>query len=102
VRNRAVSSLVWNLPFGRSQRFGAKMPGWANMAAGGWLLSAITTFASGQPVIMTAPNQTGSAFINSLPERVCDGRDPQLSNNIRSNGMVWFDTACFPSSPVPV
>jgi hypothetical protein len=100
VRNRAVASLVWNLPFGRSQRFGGKIPGWADMAAGGWLLSAITTFATGQPVILTAPNQTGSAFINPLPDRVCDGRDSQLSNNIRNNGMLWFDTACFPIPPV--
>jgi hypothetical protein len=95
VRNRAVSSLVWNLPFGRSQRFGATIPGWANMAAGGWLLSAITTFASGQPVIMSAPNQTRCPVINPLPDRVCDGRDSQLSNNIRNDGTLWFDTAYF-------
>jgi len=64
------------------------------------LLSAITTFSTGQPVILTAPNQTGSAFINPLPDRVCDGRDSQLSNNIRNNGMLWFNTACFPTPPV--
>jgi len=79
VRHRAVASLVWNLPFGRSQRFGRNMPGWADMAAGGWILSAVTTFASGQPVILTAPNQTGSAFTNPLPDRVCDGRDSRIT-----------------------
>jgi hypothetical protein len=64
---------------------------------GGWSLSAIATFATGQPVILTAPNQTGSAFINPLPNRVCDGRNNRLLNNARKNGMLWFETACFPT-----
>ena len=100
VRNRAVASLVWNLPFGRSHRFGGNAPGWADLVVGGWLLSSITTFANGQPVVLTAPNKTGSALINPLPNRVCDGRERQLSNNIRNNGMLWFDTACFSIPPV--
>jgi len=58
-----------------------------------------TTLATGQPVILTAPNQTGSAFINPLPNRACDGRSSHLSDHIRSNGMLWFDPACFPVPP---
>jgi hypothetical protein len=77
------------------QRLGTNLPGWATLAVGGWSLSAITTFATGQPVIFTAPNETGSAFINPLPNRVCDGRSSDLSNHIRSNGMLWFNPACF-------
>jgi hypothetical protein len=75
VRHRAVASLLWNLPFGRGA------------LAGGWMLSAIVTFATGQPVPLTAPNTTGSAFINPLPNRVCDGRN---------GGTLWFDPSCFP------
>ena len=48
---------------------------------------------------ITAPNQTGSTLINPLPNRVCDGRNDQLSSNIRNNGFLWFDTACFPVPP---
>jgi len=99
VRQRAVASLVWSLPFGRGQRFGANLARWADVATGNWSLSAITTFATGQPVNLTAPNQTGSAFVNPLPNRVCGGRSNQLSGNIRNNGMLWFDTACFPVPP---
>ena len=44
-------------------------------------------------IVLTAPNQTGSAFISHLPNRVCDGRSGQLSGNIRNNGFLWFDTA---------
>ena len=84
IRNRAVGSVLWDVPYGRGR------------LAGGWTLSAITTFAAGQPVLFTGPNQTGTVFLNHLPNRVCDGRDSRLSSNIRNNGFLWFDPNCFP------
>ena len=95
VRHRAVGSLIWDMPFGRGQRFGGHLPRWVDLAVGRWTLSAITTFATGQPVTLTAPNQTGSALITPLPNRVCDGRSDRLSGNIRNNGFMWFDSTCF-------
>jgi hypothetical protein len=35
-----------------------------------------------------------------VPNRVCDGRSDNLSNNIRNNGFRWFDSSCFPIPPV--
>jgi len=99
VRQRAVASLVWDPPFGRSHRFAANLPRWADTAVAGWSLSAIATFATGQPILLTAPNQTGSAFINPLPDRICDGSSSHLSNHLRANGLLWFDPACFPVPP---
>jgi hypothetical protein len=87
VRDRAVGSLVWDIPYGRGR------------VASGWSVSTIATFATGQPVLLTAPNQTGTLFLNHLPNRICDGRDSQLSGNIRNNGFLWFDPACFPVPP---
>jgi hypothetical protein len=87
VRHRAVGSLVWEIPYGRTR------------LARGWSISAITTFAGGQPVLLTGPNQTGTLFLNHLPNRVCDGRDSGLSGNIRNNGFLWFDPSCFPVPP---
>jgi hypothetical protein len=100
VRNRAVGSLVWEMPFGRGRRFGKRLPGWADAPLGKWTIAAITTFATGQPILLSGPNQTGSTLLNSLPNRVCGGRDSQLSENIRNNGFLWFDPACFPVPPV--
>jgi len=100
VRHRLVGSMVWDLPFGRGQRFGGDLPRWLNSASGGWTLTAVTTFSTGQPVTLSAPNQTGSSFITPLPNRVCDGRSDQLSSSIRNNGFLWFNTACFPVPPV--
>jgi hypothetical protein len=88
VKNRAVAAAVWEIPFGRGR------------VTGGWSLSAITTFATGQPVLLSGPNQTGTLFLNHLPNRVCDGRDSGLSGNIRNNGFLWFNSACF-SVPLP-
>src|SRR5205814_5707356 len=94
VRHRAVGSVVWAVPYGRGQRYGGQLPQWADLVAGGWSLTTITTFSTGTPVQLAAPNQTGSAFITPLPNRVCDGRSSQLSGDVRNNGFLWFDTAC--------
>jgi len=96
VRHRAVASAVWELPFGRGNRYGGTMRRWTDTLAGRWTVTGITTFSTGQPVNLRGPNQTGSPFINPLPNRVCDGRSDQLAGNIRNNGFLWFDTACFP------
>ena len=93
TRHRAVTSAVWQIPFGRRN-------GWTNTALGGWTVTAITVFSTGQPVNLRGPNQTGSPFITHLPDRICDGRNDQLSGNVRNNGFLWFDTACFPLARV--
>ena len=94
VRHGAVGSIIWNVPV-----FSTSLPQWAGFAVRHWTISAIITFATGQPVLLTAPNQTGSPFIRPLPNRICDGRSRQLASDIRNNGMLWFDTACFAVPP---
>ena len=95
VRHRAASSVISELPFGRGRRYGATMARWMDAFAGGWSVRAIVTFATGQPVVLRAPNQTGSTLVAHLPNRVCDGRSDHLSENIRNNGFLWFERSCF-------
>ena len=83
VRSRGVGSLVWEIPYGRGA------------VRGGWSITAISTFATGQPVLLSGPNQTNTQFLNHLPNRVCDGRSDELSGNVRNNGFLWFNPACF-------
>jgi hypothetical protein len=90
VRSRLIASGVWQLPFDHWAP-----NGWINQAVGGWNLMAITTFSTGEPISMKAPNQTGSPFITPLPNRVCNGQSDALSGNIKDNGFLWFDTSCF-------
>ncbi|HUK19111.1 MAG TPA: carboxypeptidase-like regulatory domain-containing protein [Bryobacteraceae bacterium] len=88
VRSRAVASLIWEIPFGRGP------------VTGGWSITAITTFATGQPILLSGPNQTNTQLLNHLPNRVCDGRNNQLSGNLHNYGFLWFNPACFPVPPV--
>jgi len=66
------------------------------MVLGDWTLTGITTFTTGQPVFLTAPNTTGSLYLNPVPNRVCNGNSSAFSGNVRDNGLRWFDTSCFP------
>jgi hypothetical protein len=88
VKQRAVASAVWEIPYGRGGRHRA--------IVGEWTVTGIATFATGQPVFLTAPNQVGGYLDTPLPNRVCDGRSSALSDNLRNNGFLWFNTACFP------
>jgi hypothetical protein len=87
VRSRAVGSVIWDIPYGHGR------------IAGGWTLTAIATFSGGQPIMLSGPNQTNTQLLNHLPDRVCDGRSNGLSGNLRNNGFLWFDPACFPIPP---
>lgn len=85
---RLVISPVWQLPFGRGQRF-LKGKGLVNALAGGWELSGILTFHSGAPFTVLSPvdfSNTGSA--SPRPDRICNGE---------GHGTVaeFFNTNCF-------
>lgn len=95
VSQRFVASAVWELPFGSGHRYGSGISRGANLAFGGWMLTAIATLSSGEPVYLTGPNTTGSLYLASLPNRICNGNSSAFSSNLRSNGFVWFNPSCF-------
>lgn len=95
VPQRAVASAVWELPFGRGQRFGANIPRAGNIVAGNWRITSIVTMTAGQPVALTAPNTTSSLYLNPLPNRICNGNSAAFSDHVRSNRLLWFDSSCF-------
>jgi hypothetical protein len=49
VRNIAVVSASYALPFGRGQAIGNGMGGWANALVGGWSVNSIVTLQAGFP-----------------------------------------------------
>ncbi len=95
--NRAVLSLIYDVPFGRGRQFGARTSRLIDAAAGGWTVSAIASFQSGIPVAITAPNLTGAAYGQERPNRICNGNDSAFSGNLRGDGLKQFNTACFAS-----
>ena len=47
VRHLINANFIYELPFGRGQRFGSGVPGWANHVIGGWEVSGIFTARTG-------------------------------------------------------
>ncbi|MEZ5355157.1 MAG: hypothetical protein R2762_21195 [Bryobacteraceae bacterium] len=60
-----VTSLIWDLPYGRGRRWGASMNSWLNAVAGGWRTTLINNMRSGNAINLTySPNsafQVGNA-----------------------------------------
>ncbi len=94
-RHRLVASTIYDLPFGRGRKFGSNINQAADYVVGGWTVTGITSFATGFPIFITSPASTPSAYISHRPNRLCDGADSSLSDNLRNNGMVYFKTSCF-------
>jgi hypothetical protein len=72
VRHRVVLSYVYDLPFGRGRRFGSGLAGAMGKLAGGWSVSGITTFSTGQYMTPTLPQdwQVLGAFSSSRPDKI--------------------------------
>lgn len=88
VKERLVLTPIWQLPFGKGQRF-LNGGGLANALAGGWEVSGIVTLQTGLPFTVNANqdfSNTGST--NPRPDRICNGAGPQTVAE-------WFNTNCF-------
>ena len=70
-----------------------------DLMAGGWTVTTISTFATGTPVFLSGPATTSSLNITHRPNRICDGNDSSLSSNLRNNGFLDFNPACFVTPP---
>src|SRR5581483_3040732 len=88
VKNRLTVSYIWELPFGPGKPFlnhGKVLGGFV----GGWQLSGVTLFQSGNALTVTATGDSANVGLGTRPVRVCDGALDDSS--IRE----WFNTACF-------
>jgi hypothetical protein len=99
VKHRAAASMIYRLPFGKGRTFGKDMNAAADTLIGGWSVTTIATFSTGVPFDVTGPNTTGFNNITHRANRLCDGRSESLQDSLRTNGLKWFDTACFAAAP---
>jgi hypothetical protein len=89
VKHRFVNSVVYQLPIGRGKRVLGNINRAANLAVGGWQVTAITTFQTGFPFSVVAPDP--GAYL-SFGMRADQAGDPHLSNKSINE---WFNTAAF-------
>ena len=97
IRHRFVSSTVWDIPLGRGKRFLSSLNRLADLAAGGWSLSAITTFQTGPWGNIFGSNATGDSGLNAH-RGDCDliGHNSIYApGDLRSNGILWLNPANF-------
>ncbi len=95
VPQRLAVATVWQLPTGSGKRWlGDASPLW-NTIVGGWTADAISTFSSGNPFTVNAPNNTAATLTNFRANRLCNGRTVLTNRNLRANGLYWIDPACF-------
>lgn len=87
--HRLVASWIYELPFGRKQKWLRGGP--ASYVLGDWRISGIATFGSGQPFTVHSPLDTSGFFVNGgqRADQVCSGK---LDNPTVER---WFDTSCF-------
>jgi hypothetical protein len=84
---------MWAIPVGKGRRFGSNLPVGIDAVVGGWKLSWISYFETGQ---YFSPSFSGSDPSNTntfggLPDRICNGNLPPGQRSISG----WFDTSCF-------
>ncbi len=94
-------SAVWELPFGKGQRFLGDIPGWANQIVGGWTINGITTAMTGEPFSI----RSGVLTSNSGHESRAVVTDPNLRARLQEVpgivGPVLFPNADGFAIPLP-
>lgn len=90
--HNAVTSYVYDLPFGSGKRFFRDIRGVASQLISGWQVNGITTFRSGAALSLTSPvsNNRGNRAANR-PNRIANGRLASSERRVER----WFDTGAF-------
>jgi hypothetical protein len=89
VKHRFVNSFVYQLPFGRGKKFLHDTNKAADLAVGGWQLTAITTMQTGFPFSITASDP--GAYL-SFGMRASQTASPTASHKSINQ---WFNTSAF-------
>jgi len=93
VNHRFVNSVIYQLPFGRGKSHLSGASKLAELAVGGWQVSAVTTFQKGFPFspLTNDPFFLMTAF-NARPNIIsgCNA-----NSGFQKSPTEWFNTACF-------
>ncbi|MDE0103510.1 MAG: carboxypeptidase regulatory-like domain-containing protein [Bryobacterales bacterium] len=83
-----VTSMIYELPVGQGRQFGSGMSGVADAVLGGWQVSAIVRFASGNPIGLRAPNTLGPFGFGVQRPIISDYNDLKVANRTPER---WFN-----------
>jgi hypothetical protein len=91
VAHRVVASFVWNLPFGKGERFGGNASGFKQAVIGGWQVNGIYLLQGGFPISIFAADLGG--VLDTFGTNRAD-----IVGDIHAGGgkiTEWFNTAAF-------
>jgi hypothetical protein len=91
-----TASIIYQLPFGKGQKFGSSWKGAANAIGGGWEFTAIEKATSGFPIfVVDGTNTSGASLLNTNVQSLI--RPNQICNPVVSHPTLeeWFNPACF-------
>ena len=93
VDHRLVGSFVYNLPFGKGEKFATDATGVKNAVVGGWQVNGIYTWQRGFPITVTAQDLGGvlDTFGTNRANLVGDPNPSGFNPSIDQ----WFNTAAF-------
>jgi carboxypeptidase family protein/TonB-dependent receptor-like protein len=92
-RHLQAATLLWEIPYGHSRRFGSDSNGVVNAVLGGWQASFYEQAHSGQP--LTISNTNGNLG-NGTSSRANLVSNPRLTNR---NAALWFNPSAFVPAP---
>ncbi|MBI3208844.1 MAG: carboxypeptidase regulatory-like domain-containing protein [Candidatus Solibacter usitatus] len=95
TRHRFVTSVLYDVPFGKGRMHSIGNPV-LNAVAGGWQLGSIVTISTGFPLTVTSgsdQSNTGAGFDRPL---YVSGVNPNVSNH---DPVKWFDVAAYRVQP---
>jgi hypothetical protein len=108
-RNVFHWNYVYELPYGRGQRWGSNAPAVVSAVFGGWQLSGIGTWQSGTPLtVLAGAGQSPTGATANRADRIADGRRDHSGLSRGEKAFQWFDTSAYrvpaflnPSAPRP-
>ncbi|MCI0337427.1 MAG: TonB-dependent receptor [Acidobacteria bacterium] len=105
VTNALSAYVVYELPFGRGQKYGSNLNSVANAIVSGWQASGIFEFHGGYPLTISGGDASGTNSrgprANCIgPARVFGTREPRDSDGAPVPGYQWFDPNAYgPADP---
>jgi hypothetical protein len=87
ARHRIVVNTVYDLPFGPGRQF-VNQGGIVGYIVGGWEVSQITSWQTGNPFTVLGPDFSNTNSGSPRPNRSCSGIGQKIISN-------WFDQSCF-------